>query len=132
MLHDIIYNILLDVVKDDGNPCVPSQCGPNSQCRVIGTEYACSCKPNYIGRPPNCRPECTQNSECPSNKACKNEQCIDPCPGACGQNAMCNVINHNSVCTCNPGYEGNPSSVCTPVITTQRKMFLFLVLYTIS
>ncbi|RZC36337.1 hypothetical protein BDFB_000145 [Asbolus verrucosus] len=80
-----------------GNPCVPSPCGPNSQCRVIGNTPACSCLQNYIGRAPNCRPECTINSECPSNRACQNERCVDPCPGSCGAFADCVVITHRSL-----------------------------------
>lgn len=98
--------------KDNENPCAPSPCGPNSQCRVIGTQAACSCLPQYTGRPPNCRPECTINSECPSNLACTNERCVDPCPGLCGTNARCTVINHNAVCFCKQGYIGDPFSGC--------------------
>lgn len=94
------------------NPCDPSPCGPNSQCRVVGSQPACSCLPNYIGRAPNCRPECTTNSECANNLACQNEKCRDPCPGTCGQNAQCTVVNHNPICSCLPGYEGDPVTVC--------------------
>lgn len=96
-----------------GNPCVPSPCGPNSQCRVIGNTPACSCLQNYIGRPPNCRPECTINSECPSNRACQNERCVDPCPGSCGAFADCVVITHRSVCSCKSGYTGDPFAGCS-------------------
>lgn len=42
-----------------------------------------------------------------------NERCADPCPGSCGLNARCHVINHVSICTCNDGYEGDPFSGCT-------------------
>lgn len=99
--------------KETGNPCIPSPCGLNSQCRVIGTQPACSCLPNFIGRPPNCRPECVNDSECPNNLACKNEKCRDPCPGSCGDNAQCTVINHNSVCSCLQGYTGDPLTSCS-------------------
>lgn len=114
------------VSRNNTNPCVPSPCGPNSQCRVIGSQAACSCIPNYKGRPPNCRPECTINAECPSNKACQNELCIDPCPGSCGLNALCNVVDHSSICTCIPGYEGNPTTECT-VISRRKKNFSFII-----
>lgn len=69
---------------------------------------------NYVGSPPNCRPECTINAECPSNKACMTEKCRDPCPGSCGANARCNVINHIPICTCPDGYTGDPFSNCYP------------------
>lgn len=94
------------------NPCEPSPCGPYSQCRDINRTPACSCKPNYIGSPPNCRPQCVIQADCPSNLACKNERCVDPCPGSCGALALCQVINHNPVCTCPPGYTGNALVSC--------------------
>lgn len=94
------------------DPCVPSPCGPYSQCRVINNTPACSCLTNYIGQPPNCRPECVIHADCPSNLACTTERCVDPCPGSCGQQANCYVINHNPVCTCPPGYTGNALVAC--------------------
>lgn len=96
-----------------GNPCVPSPCGPNSQCRVVGTQAACSCLPNYIGRAPNCRPECTINAECPGNLACQNERCKDPCPGSCGSFTTCIVLKHAPVCQCISGYTGDPFTGCS-------------------
>lgn len=96
-----------------GNPCIPTPCGPNSQCRAIGNTPACSCSPNYVGRPPNCRPECTINAECPGNLACQNERCSDPCPGSCGPQASCQVVKHNPQCSCLPGYTGDPFAGCS-------------------
>lgn len=92
--------------------CEPSPCGPNSQCRIVGDQPACSCLPNYIGRPPNCRPECINDLECPNHLACKNDKCRDPCPGSCGNNAQCTIVNHKPVCSCLPGYIGDPISSC--------------------
>lgn len=115
------------------NPCVPSPCGPNSQCRSIGNLPSCSCLENFFGSPPNCRPECTINSECPSNLACIQTRCTDPCPGSCGINAQCNVINHIPTCTCLEAYTGDPFASCLPVpssktsvqTTALRKLYLF-------
>lgn len=95
-------------------PCIPSPCGPNSQCREVGSTAACSCLQNYVGRPPNCRPECTINAECAGNFACLNERCKDPCPGSCGLSAICNVVNHSPVCVCSQGYTGDPFTACYP------------------
>lgn len=99
------------------DPCNPSPCGPNSECRAVGDTPACSCLRNYIGRPPNCRPECMINPECPSNLACLNEKCVDPCPGSCGANADCAVINHRSICSCRSGYTGDPFGGCSLIST---------------
>lgn len=96
-------------------PCQPSPCGPNANCQVRGESPACSCLPNYIGSPPNCRPECTINPECSSQLACINQRCSDPCPGSCGYNAQCSVINHTPVCSCTAGHTGDPFTGCSPV-----------------
>lgn len=120
--------LLAPVPKKPENPCIPSPCGPNSQCRVIGEQAACSCLPNYIGQSPNCRPECMINAECPSNMACINERCKDPCPGSCGINARCSAINHNAVCTCVVGYEGNPTVQCEIIPSCKT---VISILYTI-
>ena len=44
--------------------------------------------------------------------ACINTQCQDPCPGSCGISAQCVVERHNPVCTCPPGFIGNPFDRC--------------------
>lgn len=98
-----------------GNPCVPSPCGPNSQCRAIGNTPACSCLPNFLGRAPNCRPECTISAECPGNLACQNERCRDPCPGSCGSHATCVVVKHAPMCYCEVGYTGDPFTGCSQI-----------------
>lgn len=113
------------IVAND-NPCIPSPCGPYSICREIGYTPACSCLPNYVGRAPNCRPECTISSECPAKFACINERCIDPCPGSCGFSAICNVVNHSPVCSCLSGYTGDPFSGCHPVPSKKRSSLVFL------
>lgn len=94
------------------NPCNPSPCGPNSQCREVNGQAVCSCLPEYIGSPPGCRPECVVSSECPQNKACINQKCADPCPGTCGLNAKCTVINHSPICSCQAGNTGDPFTRC--------------------
>lgn len=103
------------------NPCQPSPCGPNSQCREVNGQAVCSCLPNYIGSPPGCRPECVVSSECPLNKACVNQKCTDPCPGTCGLNARCDVKNHSPICSCQRDYTGNPFTRCYPI---PRKKYL--------
>lgn len=93
--------------------CVPSPCGPYSQCQIVGNSPACSCLSGFIGAPPNCRPECVLSAECPSQLACINNKCRDPCVGSCGINAKCHVINHTPVCSCDVGYTGDPFTRCS-------------------
>lgn len=75
---------------------------------------SCSCQINYIGNPPNCRPECIINADCQSSLACIREKCRNPCDGACGTNAQCSVFNHVTVCTCIESYIGDPFKGCYP------------------
>lgn len=98
--------------EDNLDPCYPSPCGMNSQCRVTNGHAVCSCLPGYIGSAPNCRPECVVSSECSQDKACINKKCTDPCPGTCGQNARCQTISHNPICSCSAGFTGDPFVRC--------------------
>lgn len=95
------------------NPCDANPCGLHSTCRVVQGRPACTCKPGFIGRPPNCRPECTISAECPSHLACIKDSCRDPCPGSCGPYASCRCVAHNPVCSCFTGYSGDPFSGCS-------------------
>lgn len=94
------------------NPCEPSPCGPYSICRMLNEHAICSCQRGYIGSPPSCRPECIVSADCPQDKACTNQRCIDPCPGTCGINARCQVVNHNPICSCTAGLTGDPFIRC--------------------
>lgn len=108
------------------NPCQPSPCGPNSQCREINTQAVCSCLINYIGSPPNCRPECLVSSECLLTKACIKQKCGDPCSGTCGLNTNCQVINHSPICSCLPQFTGDPFTRCQQI---PRKSSIHLLQY---
>ena len=104
------------VVAED--PCDPNPCGPNSlPPQQIGDRCHCTCMPEMIGSPPNCRPECVVNSDCSQELACINRKCQDPCPGLCGINAYCRVRNHIPICVCNQGYQGDPFSRCNRITT---------------
>lgn len=94
------------------DPCNPSPCGPNAQCRDGG----CTCLPEYQGDPySGCRPECVLSTDCSRDRACIRNKCADPCPGTCGQGATCDVVNHIPICSCPQGTSGNPFVQCRPV-----------------
>ncbi|CAG7819415.1 unnamed protein product [Allacma fusca] len=96
------------------NPCSPSPCGTNANCHVSGDRPVCTCAPGHQGNPLTycSRGECSSNSECPSFKVCENFNCVNPCSTACGPNAACDVRNHIPVCSCPPGYTGDPVRHC--------------------
>ena len=105
--------------------CVPNPCGPYSICTVLGPRPVCDCQPGYFGKPPNCQPECLKNSDCALNKACINQKCQDPCPGVCGANALCQVVSHNPICSCPPGYNGDPFNYCQKIPSKTLLLFFF-------
>lgn len=106
------------------NPCQPSPCGPNSQCKEANNQAICSCLSGYHGAPPSCKPECVVNAECASNLACVNLKCTDPCVGTCGINAECRVIHHSPICSCKPQFTGDPFARCFAI---ESNFFLMVV-----
>ncbi|CAG2068821.1 unnamed protein product [Timema podura] len=107
--YSLSFYIAPEPVQAD--PCNPSPCGSNTQCR----DGVCTCLAEYHGDPySGCRPECVMSSDCPRNKACMRNKCGDPCPGTCGQDALCQVANHIPMCSCPDRYIGNPFVSCRP------------------
>lgn len=96
------------------SPCDPNPCGQFATCRDVGGTAICSCKSGYVGVPPKCGPECIINEDCPKDKACLKEKCINPCMGSCGANTNCHAMNHLAICTCIPSYRGDPFVGCYP------------------
>lgn len=107
--------------------CNPSPCGSNSHCRPSNGQAVCSCVTGFKGSPPFCRAECIVSTDCPRNRACSNQKCIDPCLGACGLSAQCSVINHNPVCSCFEQYTGDPFIQCVPQSKAHLSLQRFLV-----
>lgn len=112
-------------LQEQSTPCIPSPCGSNAICREQNGAGACQCLPEYFGNPyEGCRPECVLNSDCPSNRACIRNKCQDPCPGTCGQNADCQVVNHLPSCSCRIGFTGDPYQFCS--VQSERKIIFLL------
>lgn len=102
------------------NPCIiEDPCATNAICFGSNHHSQCKCPSGYDGNPfAKCeRVECRSNNDCPSNKACLNHQCVNPCAinanPPCASNAMCYVHNHAAACRC-PDHlpEGNPLEYC--------------------
>lgn len=100
------------------DPCQRAQCGSNTECR----NGICTCIQGYFGDPySGCRPECLLNTDCPKLQACSRNKCIDPCRDNCGENAICEVINHIAMCQCPPDRTGNAFIKCTPIQQQQQQ-----------
>lgn len=112
-------------VETPRNPCSPSPCGPNAECKEKSGAGSCACFPDYFGDPyTGCRPECVLNSDCTRSKACIGNKCRDPCiQAACGNYTECRVTNHSPACNCLAGYTGDPLVSCTliPLTTSTSK-----------
>lgn len=101
------------VNKECVDPCRYTQCGTGATCVVVGGKARCRCPPGYFGDSlVRCeRPQCTSDSECPSQLACRNLRCQNPC--SCATDALCTVTAHVPTCRCPPGYIGNPHQTCS-------------------
>lgn len=103
------------LILSSAPPCNPSPCGPGAVCTTSGSSAICSCPSGTYGdaKSTGCRPECVVSSECPRDRACVRNKCIDPCIGTCGNGAMCRVFDHAPICSCPPTTTGNPFTECT-------------------
>ena len=60
--------------------------------------------------------QCRTDQDCPLDKTCKNNECVDPCPFViCGSRAQCKPDQHRGLCICPSGMQGNPHVACTEV-----------------
>ena len=57
---------------------------------------------------------CTKDSDCTLDKACIRGSCRDPCSlrAACGENALCKVVQHRPRCECPDCYSGKAHIRC--------------------
>lgn len=117
------------------NPC-PSACHPNALCTPRpGTtrEASCACPQGTTGNPygyPGCsvikipRPECVSNQQCRYYQVCVNERCENACrQDSCAQIAYCVAQNHQPICRCPVGLEGDPRTECRYVTPPPRRKF---------
>ena len=71
---------------------------------------------NWQGNPyTGCRAECTYDSDCPRGKpVCYYSKCVNPCEGACGVSANCELRGTTPVCSCPRDMTGDPFVSCRP------------------
>ena len=99
----------------ESGSCYPNPCGQHSICEIQYNRVVCSCQAGYYGKPPNCRPECVVSQDCSLDRACIRGKCVDPCLGTCGHGAICTMQQHKPVCSCPPGFTGNPFYICQEI-----------------
>ncbi|KPJ11537.1 hypothetical protein RR48_08279 [Papilio machaon] len=101
-------------ISDELVRCGPHTCGVGAHCTHGSVRPVCACLPGHSGDPlSQCiKIECVSNDECRGHQSCVNQHCVNPCEGACGVNANCDVRQHVPVCSCPAGYTGNPFTAC--------------------
>ena len=115
----------------------PTSCGLGAHCIAVNHLAQCSCPPQHTGNPKieckhieciidvdcnnqeicqnyKCQQGCRSDSGCPSSQSCISLHCVDPCMFAevCGENAICQTIDHQPYCSCPANYDGNPTVRC--------------------
>lgn len=97
-------------------------CSRNAQCKAKNHVASCTCRAGYFGDVTNdkigCqRIECSSHNECSEEKICDMHRCRIACLAfnPCGHNAICSTKNHKQVCSCQPGYTGDPTVGCNLV-----------------
>lgn len=96
----------------DVNECTQNPCHPSAKCLNTPGSFQCSCLDGKVGDPytePGCNKpnECKKHEDCPSNLACVKGTCTELCNNACGNNALCQMIEHVPSCNCPSGYLGD-------------------------
>ena len=93
-----------------------NQCAPFAICTPKNHEARCACPPGRSGDPyKSCLViGCRENSQCPSEHMCLNEECKDVCAynNTCGVGAVCSGENNNVKCSCPEGQRGDPMVAC--------------------
>lgn len=93
------------------NPCLGYQnCRRNQKCEVRNHKPICVCRNGFALNEKGeltCAPEhaeCTRDEQCPSNAACRNSKCVNPCLATrepiCPEGKQCEVQEHRAVCIC--------------------------------
>ena len=99
--------------------CSPATCESGAVCQGVNHRPICECPPGTKGNPnAGCKAiGCTNLKDCPTDRACFNGVCTDPCsmPDVCTVDQECKPFNHTAVCDCPPGFKGSPQTACTRV-----------------
>lgn len=125
MNHDRICTCVPGFTGDPRHSCEhispPPECTSDSQCPQ---EHICQNQrcvgmfelPDFVDK---CLKlvsldGCRSSSYCPTDKTCVKGKCVGPCQlsGSCGANAFCTASDHVAMCSCPPGYRGDPTIEC--------------------
>ncbi|UYV71427.1 dp [Cordylochernes scorpioides] len=111
-IREPLGKCLHDADCEKGSVCLEGRCETDVECRKDA-----DCLLGHICQVNKCFVGCRVNENCPLDQGCYAAQCQDPCSirGACGHNARCTPVMHQAVCTCLPGFTGNPRTECKQI-----------------
>lgn len=107
--------------------CDADTCAVNALCSASHHQPTCTCLPGYQGnayvqcvesRTPTVTAECTQDSQCPSQTACVNTKCVNPCRlgQICSPDQECRVSDslplRTVMCLCPPDTIATQDGLC--------------------
>ena len=79
------------------------------------------CTPKQDPIPDLAEPDCIVDADCPSGRACINEQCRNPCYelNPCDPTAVCSVVDtvpfRTMICSCRTGWVPETDRSCVPI-----------------
>lgn len=88
-------------------------CGRGAICEVVAHVASCRCPPGTQGDPRRAcvSAVCQYNDDCNDNQICDrlNRVCQPACSDtSCAPGAICTAKLHQPICSCPPGYSGDP------------------------
>lgn len=103
--------------RHSGNPY--DYCRPSKEVTPVDCSSDGECYPGKICEQNKCTEGCRFDENCPLDKACINRQCLSPCdfPDSCAkEHSTCVAVRHRPICSCAPGYTGDGSTRCYPIL----------------
>lgn len=96
--------------------CDQYPCGRQTICKGVAHRPVCSCRDGFFGDPrKGCvKKDCESDNDCSDEKYCEQHVCKIACLTGkpCGENSVCSSEKHRRLCSCKPGYTGNPNTGC--------------------
>lgn len=78
--------------------------------------------------------ECTTDLNCSPEEVCYNRKCKNPCDIAnpCAANAKCTAKGHRPMCECLPGFQGDPSVLCSDDNISKTDLLITFPIYLLN
>lgn len=108
--NDICFNGICKSVCRNNDDCTSDERCIQKMCMIPCAAHT-QCPLNQACTGGMCIMGCRGNKDCPTDHACINNKCQNPClsDNVCGPNALCTCVDHQTICHCPAGFDGNPT-----------------------